>query len=134
MASRVIGLLGLLLGVCAVGALAGALVFGLRPLAQEAGGGTDREEVAPAELDLYIAVYSAMQADHDLTLDQVLAQKAVPLDQFRNIERRVQRQDRLIRKVRDALTAQARERAAQVAPLAAQPPEPTVAAGPAPAP
>ncbi|MEO8602319.1 MAG: hypothetical protein ABI629_07080 [bacterium] len=124
MASRIIGTL---LGVCAVGALVGALVFGLRPQAQEADA-PDADEVSPAELDLYIAVYSSMQGDHDLTLDQVLAQKAVPLEQFRNIERRVQRQDRLVRKVRDALTAQAKERAVQVVPTSAKPPDATVAA------
>ncbi|MDX2170316.1 MAG: hypothetical protein SF182_24805 [Deltaproteobacteria bacterium] len=116
MASRITGML---LGVGAVGALVGALALGLRPQAQEAG--DTRDEVSAGELQLYIDVSTAMQADHSLTLDQALAQKNVSLDQFRNIERRVQRDDRLVRKVRDALAAQAKQRAAGVAPLAANP-------------
>lgn len=108
------------LGIAAVGALIGALLFGMRPEAQEPA--TPSDEVTLDELQLYIDVYTAMQADHDLTIDQVLAQKSVTLEQFRSIERRVQLQDRLVHKVRDALTAQAKARADQIAPMAARPP------------
>lgn len=108
-----------LLGVVAVGALVGALLFGLRPQAQEPAPAAD--EVSATELQLYIDVYAAMQADHGITLDQMLEQKQVTLQEFRNIERRVQRQDRLVRKVREALTAQAKARGDQFAPLAARP-------------
>jgi hypothetical protein len=118
----------MVLGVIAVGALVGALLFGLRPEAQEAAAPTD--EVTPAELEVYIDVYTAMQADHGLTIDEKLAQKGVSLDEFRNIERRVQRQERLVRKVREALTAQAKARADQIAPLAARPPQTPGAAAP----
>jgi hypothetical protein len=106
------------LGIAAVGALVGALVFGMRPEAQEPVP-SPGDEVTPEELQLYIDVYTAMQADHDLTLDQVLATKNVSLQQFRSVERRVQQQDRLVHKVREALTAQAKARADQIAPLAA---------------
>lgn len=121
----------MVLGVGVMGALVGALVFGLRPQAQEASDPSDPDHVGTAELELYIDVYAQMQADHGLMLDQVLAERQVTLEQFRAIERRVQRQDRLVRKVREALAAQARERAAQVAPLAGQPPSatPTAAGG-----
>jgi hypothetical protein len=113
--------ISLVLGIAAVSALLGTLlVGGMRPEAQEAVASTD--EVTPEELQLYIDVYSAMQADHDLTIDQVLAQKSVTLVQFRGIERRVQQQDRLVHKVREALTAQAKARADQIAPMAARPP------------
>lgn len=118
-------------GVAAVGALIGALLFGMRPEAQEPAAAPS-DEVTPAELELYIGVYTTMQADHDLTLDQVLATKNVSLAEFRSVERRVQQQDRLVHKVREALTAQAKARADQIAPLAARPPE-TPAATPAPA-
>lgn len=111
---------GMLLGVAAAGALVGALALGMRPLAQESSG-DPRDEVSVTELQLYIDVSTAMQADHSLTLDQVLAQKNESLEQFRNIERRIQREDRLVRKVRDALAAQAKQRAAEIAPLAANP-------------
>lgn len=119
------------LGVVAVGALVGALLFGMRPEAQEPVP-SPGDEVTPEELQLYIDVYTAMQANHDLTLDEVLATKNVTLAQFRNVERRVQHQDRLVHKVREALTAQAKARADQIAPLAAAqataappPPQPT---------
>jgi hypothetical protein len=126
MVSRVYGMV---LGVGAVGILVGALLFGLRPQAQEAGESA-ADQVTPNELALYIDVYTAMQADHDLTLESVLVQKGVPLDQFRNIERRVQKQERLVHKVRDALQAQAKARAEAMAPPSARAEAP--AAKPAP--
>jgi len=120
------------LGIAAVGALVGALLFGMRPEAQEPAP-SPGDDVTPAELQLYIDVYTAMQADHDLTLDQVLATKNVTLEQFRSVERRVQQQDRLVHKVREALTAQAKARADQIVPMAAQTPG-TPAATPKPTP
>ena len=114
MASR---LYGTVLSILAVGILAGAVFFGLRPQAQEAVE-NEADQVSASELALYIDVYTAMQADHDLTLDALLAQKGTSLDQFRNIERRVQKQDRLVRKVRDALQAQAKARTDAIAPPA----------------
>jgi hypothetical protein len=118
---------GMLLGIGAVGLLVGALLVGLHPQAQEAGE-TDADQVSASELALYIDVYTAMQADHDLTLDAILAQKHVPLDQFRNIERRVQKQDRLVRKVREALQAQAKARAEAIAPPSVRAEAPAVPA------
>jgi hypothetical protein len=109
----------MLLGIGAVGILIGALVFGMRPQAQEAEEG-EVEEVTANELQLYIDVYTAMQADHDLTLDVILQQKGTALSDFRNIERRVQKQERLVRKVRDALQAQAKVRAESIGPPAAR--------------
>jgi hypothetical protein len=104
----------------AVGLIVGLLVFGgLRPQAQEAGE-SEADQVSPTELQTYIDVYTAMQADHDLTLDTVLAQKNITLADFRNIERRVQKQDRLVRKVRDALQAQAKARAEAMVPPGAR--------------
>jgi hypothetical protein len=119
MVSRVIGMV---LSVGAVGALVGALLFGLRPEAQEAV--TPDDDVSASELQLYIDVYEAMQADHAVTLDQVLAQKGVPLGELRNIERRIQREERLVRKVREALLAQAKARGEQLPAVAAKPAPP----------
>lgn len=99
----------------AVGVLVGLLIFGSRPQAQEAGE-NEADQVTPSELAMYIDVYTAMQADHDLTLDAILAQKNVSLADFRNIERRVQKQERLVRKVREALQAQAKARAEAIVP------------------
>jgi hypothetical protein len=114
LASRIYGTV---LTILAVGTLVGALLFGLRPQAQEAAQ-ADADQVSPSELNTYIDVYTAMQADHDLTLDGILAQKGVSMDQFRNIERRVQKQERLVRKVREALQAQAKVRTDAIAPPA----------------
>jgi hypothetical protein len=126
MASRVYGMV---LGVAAVGVLVGALLFGLRPQAQEAGENA-ADQVTSSELALYIDVYTAMQADHDLTLDALLAEKGVPLTQFRNIERRVQKQERLVRKVREALQAQAKARAEAIGPPSARAEVPAAKAAP----
>ena len=123
-------LTSVVLGIAAAGALIGALLFGARPEAQEPA--TPKDDVTPAELQLYIDVYTAMQADHDLTLDQVLATKNVSLADFRNIERRVQQQDRLVHKVREALTTQAKKRAEEIAPMAARPAGTPAAPPPAP--
>ena len=110
----------------------GVLLLALRSPAQDQGEGeNEADKVTPAELQLYTDVYTAMQANHDLTLDSILAQKGVSLEQFRNIERRVQKQDRLVRKVREALQAQARSRAdALGAPAQAAAPPPTHAPAP----
>ncbi|MGD9764064.1 MAG: hypothetical protein AB7V27_10150 [Candidatus Binatia bacterium] len=98
----------MLLGLGAAGLLIGPLVFRLAPQAQERA--LEEDEVTPGELQLYIDVYTAMQANHDLVLDDALAQKGVQVAQFRSIERRVQRDDRLVRKVREALIASAKTR------------------------
>jgi hypothetical protein len=126
-------LTSVVLGIAAVGALIGALLFGMRPEAQEPSP-SPADDVTPEELQLYIDVYTAMQANHDLTVEQVLATKNMTLPQFRNIERRVQQQDRLVHKVREALTAQAKARADQIAPLAQRPAGTAAPAPPAPTP
>ena len=126
MGSRVYGTV---LGVAALGVLLAVVLFGLRPQAQEEGE-NDADQVSASELALYIDVYTAMQANHDLTLDAILAQKGVPLEQFRNIERRVQKQDRLVRKVREALQAQAKARAETLAPPGSSEPQPANAPPP----
>ncbi len=116
---------GKFFGIAALGLLMGVLLFALRSRAQDQGE-NEADQVTPQELQLYTDVYTAMQANHDLTLESILAQKGVSLEQFRNIERRVQKQDRLVRKVREALQAQARSRAdALGAPAQAAAPPPT---------
>ena len=66
--------------------------------------------VTESELTLYIDVYSAMQADHDLTIESALAARQVTLERFRNIEQRVQKEQRLVDRVRQALLDQAKSR------------------------
>ncbi len=75
----------------------------------------DDTRVTEAELDLYIEVYRAMQVDRSLKIDQALADRDLTLAEFRSIERRVQEQARLIKRVREALLEQAKENAALLA-------------------
>lgn len=78
--------------------------------------------VSEAELNTYIDVYSAMQADHDLTIDDALALvgDGMSLTSFRDLERRVQREERLVERVRQALADNAKARANSVVPSARQ--------------
>jgi hypothetical protein len=91
-----------------------------RPHAQEIG-----EEEVPAvsenDLQMYIAVYKAMQSDHDLTIENAIQSHGVTLDDFRQIERRIQTQTRLVDRVREALLEYAKSHSA----FAQAPPTPT---------
>jgi hypothetical protein len=113
------------------GMLLGTALIAVRPQAQE----TESEEpadVTEAEVELYIDVYAAMQEDHALMIEQVLATRQVTLEQFRSIERRVQQQQRLVDRVREALLEKAKSRTAFLSPPAAAPPTPGAGSGPTP--
>ena len=84
---------------------------------------TQPEDVTNEELKLYIEVYSAMQQDHSLTVEDALQTRNVTLEEFRNIERRVQTKTRLVEKVRTALIEQARQRSAFSEPMAPTKPD-----------
>jgi hypothetical protein len=51
------------------------------------------EEAAPPsdQVDKYIAVYTAMQRDHNLTVDQAASKQGLTVAQFRSLEDRIQR-------------------------------------------
>jgi len=80
----------------------------------------DSEEVAeePAiteeELALYIDVYRSMQDDRSLKIEDAVVGKGTTVAEFRGIERRVQTQERLIKRVREALLEQAKENASSL--------------------
>jgi hypothetical protein len=95
-------LLLLAFGMCAT------LMVVFHPAAQEV---EDEEtpSVSESDLDLYIKVYSAMQEDHDLTIDAAIGQHNVSLDDFRQIERRIQSQPRMVERVRQALLDRAKQ-------------------------
>ncbi|MFI5395739.1 MAG: hypothetical protein ACHQ9S_09420 [Candidatus Binatia bacterium] len=89
----------LLLAAC--GAL-GLMVAVFRPAAEE----VDESEpstVSESDLQVYIKVYTAMQDDHDLTIDNAITPHHISLDDFRQLERRIQNQPRLVDRVREAL-------------------------------
>ena len=69
-------------------------------------------KVRPDELELYIKVYKALQDDHDLTIENALPPYHTSLDDFRQIERRIQNDPRLVDKVRESLLEHARSRGA----------------------
>jgi hypothetical protein len=87
--------------------LLGALVVVFHPHAEEI---DDNEppSVSESELQTYIKVYSAMQEDHDLTIDNAIKSHQISLDDFRQLERRIQGQSRLVERVRQALLDQAK--------------------------
>lgn len=102
-------------GLFVVAGLALGVFAGLQllhwPAAQEVEE-TPETKVTEAEMETYIGIYTAMQADHDLTLDAALERRSLTLDRFRDIERRVQADQRLVDRVRLALLNQAKSRTA----------------------
>lgn len=87
----------------------------------EPAGSTEPAVVTDEELQVYIEVYKAMQIDHSLTVDSAVVSHGLTVEQFRDIERRVQDKPRLVAKVREALVEQARQRSAFSEPRPAAP-------------
>ena len=90
-----------LLILAAIAAL-GATLTTFRPWAQE----VEEEEppsVSEKDLSMYIDVYKAMQSDHDLTIENAIQPFHIQLEEFRQIERKIQNQPRLVDRVREAL-------------------------------
>jgi len=111
----------LLVALCSLG----VMVAVFHPAAEEVGE-SDKETVSESELQMYINVYAAMQDDHDLTIDEAIKRYHVLLDEFRQVERRIQSQPRLVDHVREALLENARAHSvfAEAAATPTQPPTP----------
>jgi hypothetical protein len=73
---------------------------------------SEPELVSDDELELYIDVYSAMQLDHSLTIDDALRERDMSVEEFRDLERRIQDKERLITKVRETLVEHTKHRSA----------------------
>jgi hypothetical protein len=86
-------------------AAAGVLFTVFHPQAQETSE-SEPPAVSEADVQLYIKVYVAMQEDHDLTIENAIKPHQLSLDDFRQIERRIQNQPRLVERVRQALLDQ----------------------------
>lgn len=93
--------LRLVLLLCVLAA-AGVLATVFHPQAQETSE-SEPPTVSEADIQLYIKVYAAMQEDHDLTIENAIKPHQLSLDDFRQIERRIQNQPRLVERVRQAL-------------------------------
>lgn len=70
-----------------------------------------RAKVEAEELELFIDVYKQMQTNRELTIDEVLKPHGLSVADFRDIERRVQRQSSLVERVRSALRQHAEDSA-----------------------
>jgi hypothetical protein len=69
--------------------------------------GDDDQDVPASQVDKYIAVYEAMQKDHNLTVEQAASKQGLTVAQFRGLEARIERDDTLREQVRKALRHQA---------------------------
>jgi len=83
--------------------------------------------VSDADLQMYIKVYGAMQENHDLTIDNAIKPYQISLDDFRQLERRIQNQSRLVERVREALLEQAKNHSMFAQAIATPSPVPTTA-------
>lgn len=113
-----VGQKGTILGVLALAALVSGVVFETHPAAQELeeAAGPEDPDVTEKELQLYIDVYKAMQSDHSLTIESALTAQGVTVDEFRAVEQRIQRQERLVQNVRQALLEHAKAHASAIQP------------------
>jgi len=94
----------LLLTIAALGV--GVFVF--HPQAEEVES-TEPPPVSESDLQTYIKVYTAMQDDHDLTIEEAIKPYGVSLDDFRQTERRIQNEPRLVERVRQSLLDHVKE-------------------------
>jgi hypothetical protein len=74
--------------------------------------------VSESDLKMYINVYTAMQDDHDLVIDIALKPHQISLDNFRELEQRIQSQPRLVERVREALLEDRRTHSVFAGPVA----------------
>jgi len=65
-------------------------------------------EVPSAQVEKYVAVYKAMQRDRTLTASQAAAKQGMTLQEFRNLESRIQRDDSALQHARDELQSAAK--------------------------
>ena len=61
----------------------------------------------PEQVEKYINAYKAMQRNHALTIDQAANQQGLSVQQFREIEGKIERDDMLREHVRQVLSKNA---------------------------
>ncbi len=71
---------------------------------------SENSEVSPAQVEQYLAVYKAMQRNRTLTVEQAAAAQHLTVDQFRDIEARIERDGVLRERVRRELLKTAQEK------------------------
>ena len=65
----------------------------------------DEDAVPTDQVDKYIAVYTAMQKNHSLSVEQAAAKQGLTVDQFRSLEDKIERNPVVHERVLDALKA-----------------------------
>jgi hypothetical protein len=63
----------------------------------------DNNDVPTSQVDKYISVYESMQKDHNLTVEQAASKQGLTVEQFRNLENKIENDDALRERVRKAL-------------------------------
>jgi hypothetical protein len=76
-------------------------------LAQDDDDNGDEEPIPTAQVDKYIAVYSAMQKNHSLSVEQAASKQGLSVDDFRSLEDKIERNPVVHQRVLDALKASA---------------------------
>jgi len=76
-------------------------------IAQDDEGTSDEEAIPTDQVDKYIAVYSAMQKNHGLSVEQAASKQGLTVDQFRTLEDKIERNPVIHERVLDALKASA---------------------------
>jgi hypothetical protein len=64
---------------------------------------TEEKSIPPADVQKYIAVYTAMQRDHKLTVEQAASREGLTVAQFRSLEFRIERDPEVHQRVIKAL-------------------------------
>jgi hypothetical protein len=71
----------------------------------------EEAEVPPEQVEKYINAYKAMQRNHALTIDEAANQQGLSVQQFRDIEGKIERDDMLREHVRQVLSKSAKSSA-----------------------
>jgi hypothetical protein len=64
---------------------------------------SDENDIAPSDVEKYVATYRDMQRDRSLTVEQAAAKEGLSLSAFRDLEQKVERDDAAREHVRDEL-------------------------------
>lgn len=76
-------------------------------VAQDDEGTSDEDNIPTDQVDKYIAVYSSMQKNHSLSVEQAASKQGLTVDQFRTLEDKIERNPVIHERVLDALKASA---------------------------
>jgi hypothetical protein len=81
---------------------------------------SDEDNIPSDQVDKYIAVYTAMQKNHSLSVEQAASKQGLTVDQFRTLEDKIERNPVVHERVLDALKASASGKKAASGPSSKQ--------------